>query len=81
MDYAATMGVLERLSDLRHDAEGFFEIDASAIRRVQNIGKRATLQPFHDHEIQIVVSIEVDETHDVRMRQAAALGRFLLERP
>ena len=56
--------------------------DVVFLRRgiVENLGQVAALEPFHDDEIEIAVSVEVYETHDVRMYQAAALGGFLLQR-
>ena len=80
MNDAATMSVVQCICYLTYDAKCRVIIDDGGILRVENIGKCAAIQPFHDQEIEIVVTIEVKKAHNIRVYQAAPFGRFLLQR-
>ena len=78
MNDAASVCVLKRLANLLDYFKSPCFGETAAARCVKNFGKRSSVQPLHDDEIQIVVTIEVYESHDVRMRQASAFSCLLL---
>ena len=80
MDDAASMCIFERVADLLNDCEGVFLLKFSRVRRIQNVGECCTVEPFHDNEEQIIIPIEINNADNIRMRQAAAFGSFLLQR-
>src|SRR5210317_2548447 len=79
MNDAATMCIFERFADLAHDAERSLLVDLPAVRRIQDVGKGPAIQPLQDDVVKVIVAIKIDKPNDVRMREATALGRFLLQ--
>ena len=79
VDDAATMRIIKRVPHLADDAKRRLVVDDGGFRRVKNICKRAAIQPFHDEEIEVVITVEVNKANDVRMYQATAFGCFLLQ--
>ncbi len=79
MNDAASMRIFESPGNLVDDLESHFLVDRCATA-VQYAGKRSSREPFHDDEVNVFVAIEIDESNDIRMRKAATLGRFLLQR-
>ena len=76
--HTAAVSVIQCLPHLPDDVEDHIVVDVLAPASIQNAGERAALQPLHDHEIQVLVPIEINEAHDVGVRQAAAFCRLLL---
>ena len=81
MDNSTSMRVVQRLADLTRDFESALDINTARDVRIQNICECPAFEPLHDDEIEVVVTVQVHETNDIRMHQTAAFGRLLLQRP
>ena len=80
MNDAAAVCIFERVANLLNNLEGAIRLKFSRFRCIQNVGKCFAVKPFHDNEEQIVITVEIYYPDNVRMDQAATLGRFLLQR-
>ncbi len=76
MDDAAAVSSVQRPGNLSADCERLIQRERSA---GETIGKRLTLDVFHDQVIDAAVAADVVDSAGVRMRQRRGCARFPLE--